>query len=751
MTMPHATTTPTTYTTASTPYQTIAHFLDTIYGTQSGQCCLGMIDGDPSREKLREEWYAWPRERRTVVHRLAHLTQRGLNVYTARCLFTTQKRSYATATPSRWLWIDDAPAATNCTMLVQTSEQSYHAWLQLDRAVTADEASQLQRRWRHATGADGCSADGVHMTRVPGGLNTKQHGRFPVTVAQRTTTTYTMDDLPWPEVPTTPDTLPVINLAQVETQRADLRPLLNDQGIPRRFKPHMQSYKVLTGEIVVHNRAGIADQSDPRYWITKGLAYCRYTHEDAYTILLALTDSTWLTQKGFDWHHTDILRCITKAYHEVYAHVARNGQDWQARPVTAREQAYGTTHAPPDALPYTTKRRRRGRPSRVTPADVLDYWHGQACGDRCIYTRKETAHALRISVATLDRHIKHLKDSGTIKIETPAHRQYSVAIFNACADMVTRPHPPKDADSGTIKNTDNASQIGYQEVLSAHPCEAQPDAANTRTSVYRETHPPDESSLDLEELAMLASNPQTYPEMPTDVASAVQEAFGVLAPLKRITTQRIRHYLAENYPKQSATWSTKALDFWIQSVRKDRDWQKQIAALQTMTAGKLKRLDKKISRVLAEGAHGPAANVYAWACAMQEYVAAELTRREPMEDRANPARSRAKHQACIEAVEQDRRTHHRPLPPEQVRVCATVERLRTRKTMQPVRSHTPPQPTGPAQLPRLPVGWTWMFVPSQHMHRAQQPDLELKTKFYHTNEVQHITKEIRRLARQARQ
>ncbi|MEM8532153.1 MAG: hypothetical protein AAGF95_15010, partial [Chloroflexota bacterium] len=50
-----------THTTTRVVYQTIARFLDTIYGSQSGYCCLGAIDGDPSREKLREEWYVWPR------------------------------------------------------------------------------------------------------------------------------------------------------------------------------------------------------------------------------------------------------------------------------------------------------------------------------------------------------------------------------------------------------------------------------------------------------------------------------------------------------------------------------------------------------------------------------------------------------------------------------------------------------------------------------------------------------------------
>jgi hypothetical protein len=118
-----------------------------------------------------------------VTSRTVELAERGYNLYVGICLFSTRKRGYATALPCSWLWIDDA--AIDGAELVESSPGNYQSWLKLDQPLSVQERSAFQRALRDTTpGADSCSADAVHMARLPGGWNRKQHSTWQVRVAR---------------------------------------------------------------------------------------------------------------------------------------------------------------------------------------------------------------------------------------------------------------------------------------------------------------------------------------------------------------------------------------------------------------------------------------------------------------------------------------------------------------------------------------------------------------------------------------
>jgi hypothetical protein len=181
----------TTYTPPATP---IAAFLTTRFAGQSGWLCLGWIEGDPGLEPLRETWFELPRQLSAAIHCAQTLADCHANLYVAPCLFAERRRSYATALPSAWLWLDDV--ALDGAGLVESSEGNFQFWLPLDQPLDARERSAFQRALRDMSdGADTCSADGVHMARLPGGWNCKKQGRWQVRVAQPAGPPVRVDDL----------------------------------------------------------------------------------------------------------------------------------------------------------------------------------------------------------------------------------------------------------------------------------------------------------------------------------------------------------------------------------------------------------------------------------------------------------------------------------------------------------------------------------------------------------------------------
>jgi hypothetical protein len=113
----------------------LAAFLTTRFGGQSGWLCLGWIDGDPALEPLRETWFELPRQLSAAIRCAQTLASCHANLYVAPCLFAERRRSYATALPSAWLWLDDV--ALDGAELVESSEGNYQSWLPLDQPLSA--------------------------------------------------------------------------------------------------------------------------------------------------------------------------------------------------------------------------------------------------------------------------------------------------------------------------------------------------------------------------------------------------------------------------------------------------------------------------------------------------------------------------------------------------------------------------------------------------------------------------------------
>jgi len=86
----------------------IRRFLSARFSGMSGWLCLGWIDGDPDIEPMREEWFNLPAQAHQVTARAVELAEQGYKLYVARCLLAEPRRSYPTALPSEWLWVDDA-------------------------------------------------------------------------------------------------------------------------------------------------------------------------------------------------------------------------------------------------------------------------------------------------------------------------------------------------------------------------------------------------------------------------------------------------------------------------------------------------------------------------------------------------------------------------------------------------------------------------------------------------------------------
>ncbi|MEM8536115.1 MAG: hypothetical protein AAGF95_35145, partial [Chloroflexota bacterium] len=651
-----------------------------------------------------------------LVEQLAHSYG---NVYSSYTLYDRRakarnERNENYALPSNKIFIDDAPKAPDLpySCVVYTSEGSRHGYYQCDRSTAKEDV----RRVTAGLGGDPSGIDATQLVRVVGTFNTKNrqcfevHGTFNHHV-------YHLDDLlaRFPSLPNrhnkrskpsaTFDLQDIFDQERIKEIRAWLdkprtallKAVESDVSyitrIPTRVKPGTQTYDVLTNAEYRRDfkhqdpdKNESWDASLVRYIVCKGLILVGYDANHIAAFLDYLEDPETREIKGEANFNSDIQRLF-------------------------RNNKLGTLYAEKQ-VERQKRRARKDRPQKFTP----DTWYEWLCkhqhNRRVDLKRRERAEQAGISTATLDRLEDILRKSGRIHVETSADRSRSTVVLNDVINIVTASNevapstsehiPSSDArEMGLINIVTTSNEVApstseyipssdISEVLSEvdEPSSVYPSpiTQNQNDGVVHKKHtrppstecvepvdlesavheafesanscrvlrPPDDMVV-CKELATQVANDATFPEQPIELAEAVREAFGVLAPLARITKKRIQQYLARNYPNQSAAWSTQALGFWINEIRKQLDWQKQIDSLKTLEALKLKRLDQKISRILADGANGQEANAYPWACAMRGLVSAELERREPMEDRANPRRVRAKQQACIEAVECDRR------------------------------------------------------------------------------------------------
>ena len=437
--------------------ETICTFLNDRFAGQSGWLCLGWIDGDPQIEPLREEWYQMPRQAHTVTIRTLELAECGCNLYVALCLFSQRKRSYATALPSAWLWIDDAAIAG--AELVESSAGNFQSWLKLDQPLSAQERSMLQRALRDTTtGADNCSADAVHMARLPGGWNRKHHGSWHVRVAQSAGPVASVAELRLH--------YPMRVTHHAHAAEGDWRDLPSGSQLAqsRRFtalvKANEQLRKVCAGErVALRMKNGRDDDSlsNQRAIFACQLIHAHYPHAEI---------------RALAQHFAGVLASQPARFESDIDNLLRRYTPTDYVPEPTRSRASTRQPAPP----------RGGRHYSLTAGELLDVYHLYAdCGPRGIvleWTRAEIAQRLGVSYDTVKRREAELIAAGQIRREVSDDYQRSFVIlspgtWDVCAERTRLP---------------NTRTMERSERIYANEEPAQPDGENPRALIQSAAH-----------------------------------------------------------------------------------------------------------------------------------------------------------------------------------------------------------------------------------------------------------------------
>lgn len=624
-----------TYIAAHTPDRTAyrdqarAHFR-AMFGEQRGWMELSAIEGDPDdrqRCTFHQGWFDYSNDRLdALVEKIADLVQRYGNVYTSITLYAEQKRDKDAALPGRVIFVDDAPIGSY-TYTLQTSPDREQAFVMLGQVADVATREAIARQLAHA-GADRSGWDITQLARVPGTFNTKrraggQYGRGPrewvkssghrVTLIPRTLRTYTLAELHQraPKVERSDNAagdIAALDWPEVERWLGNLAPLLDERDIPRRWKPHTQSYRVLTGEVVPVNDKGEADESTRRSFLARGCAYGRYPHDAAAAILWKLTSADYIARKGTAWHKADIARVIAKEY----AIVAQRIENYQVRPITAAELKHGATAEPePVEIVERTSRARHDRPQRFTPASLLARYRAEPA--LCELPRRQRAAQLEISTATLDRHESALRVLGLIRVER-AGRGYAGRVALEGVIIIPPDAPPPEVLSPPI------ADVPIERV-------AAPENADCSPQCIGDTHPPE-------------GGPSS-PARPRSLPEAVRLAFAAVrvdqdtGEKRRVTHRRLMIALGP------VTWSDAAIDA---AIEEERD-RRRIAAI-LLDIGQLKppalKAQIRLMEHLAEKSRREGTNLHKYAEWAAREMRAELARRpaEPGRTPRKPTQAR---------------------------------------------------------------------------------------------------------------
>jgi hypothetical protein len=409
----------------------IRAFLTAHFVGQSGWLCLGWINGDPKVEPLRETWFELPRQLTDAIQCAQTLAECQYNLYVAPCLFRERTRGYATALPSAWLWLDDVAIAE--AELVESSAGNYQSWLPLDRPLAARERSQLQRALRDSSaGADACSADAVHMARLPGGWNRKRQDAWQVRLAREAEPPQSVDELRT-RFPCADEAVHV----EVSGDWGALQPgdvLAHSQRFLALARANEQLGRLLADESVGIDCSGYRDtsRSARRAIFVCQLLRARYPHDEIRalaTAFMELLDSG----RGLALFQRDIDRLLAKYTPAAYL------------PQTTRAVRVAVVADRPTG----------GRPITLTAEALLAFYHQYAdCGVRGIvleWTRAEVARHLGVSVDTIQRREGELIAAGHLRREISADRQRSFVILSPTTwDVDAQVIPVPDCADATL-------------------------------------------------------------------------------------------------------------------------------------------------------------------------------------------------------------------------------------------------------------------------------------------------------------
>ena len=479
------------------------------------------------------------------------------------------------------IFVDDAPEG-DYSFKVLTGARRPHGWYILDTPADTATREDLARRMAYA-GGDTSGWDITQLVRPPDTINTKQAygGRYPVGIGLGTNQRYTVDALAaqFPPVATTQDA------GAIDIDDQELAHWLgNVDACLRRIRAGTPTYQTLQGD-------GGPDRSVAR-WATACNLRKLYGLPSVEIAAILLTFCDWghSTEKGSTWLYDDVRRCIADA-EETYPQATIN-------------PTRGTQARPAVTLPEVARpsRARQDRPQRVTDDQYLAWCHTTMDpGQQVSMTRKEAAAALDISLPTLDRIERRQRERGAIERfeDKYTHRSW-IAVY-AARPMMIVPTQESAADAA-----ERAPETAH-EVLSAPR-----RIKDARTRKEEHTAP--------------SVSPDAQPQpaaFPAALGAAVGEAFDAYSGARRLSWRKIAEYIAANYP--GAPWDDRAIRWWCDRIRKERNRAAWIASLPSMTQKQLTKLDRWCERLLEEGPDGPRGRQYYAAKWQAPHVAQELT------------------------------------------------------------------------------------------------------------------------------
>lgn len=162
-------------------------WFDYVYGELEGKACLAV--GTPGTDTWRQQFYAWPAQRRAMVEEAIRLAPTR-DVYAGVVLHSSRDCGADSGLPGPVVWIDhdndnDGEAAQfirdhhGVVVSSGSGASRFHGYLRLNAEVTIDELEDLNRALAAKLGGDSkWSASTV--LRVPGTLHHKQTPPRPV-------------------------------------------------------------------------------------------------------------------------------------------------------------------------------------------------------------------------------------------------------------------------------------------------------------------------------------------------------------------------------------------------------------------------------------------------------------------------------------------------------------------------------------------------------------------------------------------